>query len=189
MATAKKGTSTAKKKVELPVTEQVVSEAPVVESKKEAKKKEFKNSDGIKCTSITAGGLYMVGIKTDILYSWVDAGDTVEVEYQDLLAEVRTHGNYVFRPRFVIDDDDFIAEHPELDTLYASLYSKRDLRQILELPPEQIRKVVSGLPMGVKEALKGFAADAIDRHQFDSMNRIKVLDEVLGTQLLLKLNM
>lgn len=196
---AKKSTSSAAKAkaeakvepvVEIEAIEEVVEEKPkATKTKEEVRKKEFKNTDGIKCTSITSGGLYMVGLKTDLMYSWLDSGDVIEVEYQDLLAEVRMHGMYAFRPRFIVDDEDFVAQHPELDTLYASLYSKRDLKQILQLPPEQLRQVVSGLPEGAKDALKAIASDAIARGEFDSMNRIKILDEIFGTQLLLKLNM
>lgn len=189
MAKSEKTTATRTKKA---TTAAPVAAEPAVEKEeavREAKKKKtFKSDDGIKCTSITTGGLFMVGAKTGILYQWLDAGDSIEVEYADLVAEVRSRGMYVFRPRFVVDDEDFIAEYPDLDTLYASLYSKQDLAKILQLPPAQMKEIILHMPDGAKQAVKGMAADAIDRGVLDSIARIRALDEIFGTQMLLKID-
>lgn len=168
-----------------------VNEAEVAEVtkeevvKKEAKK--FKATDEIKCVSITPGMLVMEGKKSERLYSWVDSGDAVYVEYADLVAEIRTRSNYVFRPRFVVDDEDFINEFPDLNTLYASLYSKKDLKKILTLEPAKMRSVIGQLPDGAKESIKSLAVSAIERGELDSINRIKVIDEIFDTSMLLKM--
>ena len=62
------------------------------ETKKEVKKekRKYEQSEGILCKSITSGGLYMPGLKSNILYTWIDSGDQIEVEYQDLLRFVQT---------------------------------------------------------------------------------------------------
>lgn len=187
MATRK--TSTAAKAVveESTVLDTTVEPVEKEVEKEEVKKKKFKADDGVKCVSITSGELYMVGKKSEILYSWVDAGDVVYVEYEDLVAEVRTKGMYAFRPRFVVDDADFISEYPELDTLYVSLYSKRDLKKILTLDSKKMREVISELPDGAKDSIKSIAISAIERGELDSINRIKVIDEIFGTSMLLKM--
>ena len=66
------------------------------EVKKE--KRKYEQSEGILCKSITSGGLYMPGLKSNILYTWIDSGDQIEVEYQDLLAAIRSNNSYVMRP-------------------------------------------------------------------------------------------
>lgn len=190
MAT-RKTSSAAKSRVEEPVT--VVEESAVEQEAapvaiEEKKKKKFESNDGVKCVSITSGTLIMVGQKTGIVYRWVSEGDAVYVEYADLVAEVRTKGNYAFRPRFVVDDNDFIAEFPELDTLYASLYSKNDLKQILKLDANKMKSVITQLPEGAKESIKSLAITAIERGELDSINRIKVIDEIFGTDMLLKMS-
>ena len=192
MATRKTTAATKPKAVEsVSIEETGVKESVLVAEenviKEEVKKKSFNPSDGIKCTSITPGGLFMVGLKSGVLYSWFDAGDVAYVEYADLAAEVRTRGMYAFRPRFVVDDQDFIDEFPALDTLYASLYSKKDLKQILSLEPAMMRNVIIGLPDGAKDSLKTMAVTMIERGELDSMNRIKVIDEIFGTNMLLKM--
>lgn len=102
MATAMKTKNT---KIEPVKTESVVEEKGTVEVKEEKKvTKTYGPNDGIPCKSITQGGLYMPGLKSNILYTWVDSGDVVEVEYQDLMAAIRSNNGYVMRPLFVIED-------------------------------------------------------------------------------------
>ena len=52
-----------------------------------------------------------------------------------------------------------------------------------------MEKVIYNLPLGAQEALKTIAATMVDDGTFDSARRIKKLDEIMGTQLLLKLNL
>ena len=65
------------------------------ETKKEVKKekRKYEQSEGILCKSITSGGLYMPGLKSNMLYTWIDSGDQIEVEYQDLLAAIRSNNS------------------------------------------------------------------------------------------------
>ena len=108
------------------------------EKKTKPKKKHFEPTDGILCRSITQGGLFMDGEKTQIPYKWSDYGDEIEVEYRDLVAAVRRKSPFVFHPYFIVDDDDFIAEFPQLATFYEQSYSMRDLLNILSLPNHEM---------------------------------------------------
>ena len=92
-----KTTETATESVAASVTSE---SAKTVEVKKE--KKTYAPTDGIPCKSITNGGLYMPGLKSNILYTWIDAGDVIEVEYQDLQAAIRSNNGYVMNPFFVM---------------------------------------------------------------------------------------
>ena len=104
-----KTTETATESVTASVTEPVTSEsAKTVEVKKE--KKTYAPTDGIPCKSITNGGLYMPGLKSNILYTWIDAGDVIEIEYQDLQAAIRSNNSYVMNPFFVIEDEELVKE-------------------------------------------------------------------------------
>lgn len=149
--------------------------------------KKFKNGDQIQCISVTAGKLVMVGQRTGAPYRWLDAGDEIGVDYADLIAEIRARSNYVFKPRFIINDDDFVDQYADIKSLYEKLYSKDDLKQIFRLPADKMRNVINQLPDSVKETVKSLAATYIDNGELDSMRSIKVLDEIFGTQLLLKL--
>ena len=151
------------------------------------KPKTYKNEDTITCKSITNGGLYVTGDKSGILYRWADYGDTEEVEYQDLVYMIRAHKPSVFRPRFVIEDEEFLAQHPDLNDLYNSLYSTGDLVDVLNLPVPQMRSAIEQLPSGALDAIKGVAASRIMSGKYDSVQKIKALDEIFDTHLLLTL--
>ena len=148
----------------------------------------FNKEDLIPCRSITFGELLMVGAKTKFVYKWADYDDVQEVEYQDLAYDVKIPGGSYSRfPRFVVLDDDFIEQNPVLNDVYSKTYSKSDIRKILDLSPNEIKKIVPELPKGVRDSLKTMVATMITNGSFDSMNKIKILDEIFDTQMALTL--
>ena len=150
----------------------------------ETSKRVFKSDDLIPCRSITFGELLMVGNKTKYVYQWADYDDVQDVEYQDLLYDIRIQGASFSRyPRFIVLDDDFVEQNPILNEVYAKIYSVSDLRKVLDLSPSELKKTVSGFPKGVKDSLKTMVATMVSNGTFDSVNKIKVLDEVLETQM------
>lgn len=168
-------------KVEDEIIEETVEEST-------PKKKIFNKDDLIPCVSITPGELFFEGGRTKELYIWANIGDTTEIEYQDLNYAIQQNHPLVTKPRFIIQDKDIIAQHPELDRIYSGLYSTGDLKAIVKKTPSEIEAEVAKLPIGAKEALKGIVSSMISNGSLDSVNRIKVLDKVLGTEMLLKLS-
>lgn len=155
----------------------------VTEEKPVKKKKQFDPSDGITCRSITQGGLFMDGLKTQIPYRWSDYGDEVEVEYRDLTAAVKGKSPFVFHPYFIVTDDDFIAEFPQLSQFYKEAYTMKDLRDILSLPVHEMLEKMKILPKGALESLKNIASTQIANGKLDSVRKIKALDDFFGTDL------
>lgn len=155
----------------------------VKERKPRAKKKHFEPTDGVLCRSITQGGLFMDGEKTQIPYKWTDYGDEIEVEYRDLVAAVRRKSPFVFHPYFVVIDDDFIAEFPQLASFYESAYSLRDLQDILKLPVNEMLAQLRQLPKGALESFKNIASTQVASGKLDSVKKIKALDDFFETDL------
>ena len=167
-------------------------EEPVVEkvTPKKAEKKKYALTDGIPCRSITQGGLYMHGIKSDIAYKWSNDGDVTEVEYQDLVAAVRSSVSYVMKPYFIIEDKEFVSQFPQLNQVYDSMYSIRDLRSvILDLSPNMMKSTILSLPDGAKESIKHMASEMISNGSLDSVKKIKILDEIFDTKFMLMTEM
>lgn len=194
MATRKRTTTkTEPVNVEAPTIEVDEAKESIKEVKKVVEKKEpekvekvkrtFKDSDGILCRSITQGGLYMEGAKTHMLYEWVEYGDVTFVEYSDLAAAVRIKSNYVFSPLFIVDDEDFVNEFPQLKKFYTENYSINDLETILSYPVERMQEEIKALPKSAIESLKVLAASSINDGDLDSVSKIKVLDDLFGTKL------
>lgn len=149
----------------------------------ETPKKEFEQSDGVLCKSVIQGGLFVTGIKTGMVYQFVDYGDECEIEYRDLVAAVRSKAIEVFAPRFIIEDEDFIAEFPQIQKFYDTRFSKRDLKKILTLDIPEMLKAIEDLPKGAVENLKVIAATQVHNGLLDSVRKIKALDKVFGTEL------
>lgn len=148
----------------------------------------FNPEDTIPCRSLVSGGLYIEGSRSHILYSWADCGDVVDVEYRDLIYLVRTRADVnIYSPRIIIEDEEFVKQNKTLKELYDSLYSAGDLNAILTLPVPKMKAEISKLPLGAKEALKGMVATMIDSRVLDSVQKIKALDEIFGTKMLLTL--
>lgn len=151
------------------------------------KKKTYKSTDEIVCTSVTSGRLLMPGAKSGIVYRWLDAGDSTGIEYQDLVAAIRTRSSYIYAPRFVIEDFEFLSQYEDVQKIYENLYSKDDLKSILTLSADNMKRVIEQLPDGVKDSVKSMAMSAIDSGELDSIQAVKVIDEIFGTQMLVKL--
>lgn len=176
MATTTKTVKTTVKK-ETPV-EQTASSAVVV--------RKYEADDTVPVRSITQGELLMPGRKSGILYRWAGAGDVEEVEYQDLYALKVRRSAYVYEPLFVIDDEELLADPKWKDVvaLYQTMYDTEDISAILRLPVNQFKKVLKQVPKGLLNSIKVEVATQIENGKFDSINKIKAIDELCGTDLL-----
>ena len=131
--------------------------------------KTFSPEDTVSCRSLVSGGLYIEGARSHILYSWADCGDVVDVEYRDLIYLVRTREDVnIYSPRIIIEDEDFVEQNKSVKDLYESMYETSDLNEILNLPVPQM-------------------SETIESHALDSVHKIKALDEIFGTKMLLTL--
>lgn len=167
------------------IQEDLEEEVTVNEDKKETikAKRKFDPEDGILCRSVTVGGLCLTGIKSGMFYRWTEYGDETEVEYRDLAGMVRTKSPYIYNPQFVIDDEDFIAEFPQLQKFYEDSYTITDLESILSLPVQDMIANIEQLPGGAKETIKNIASSQIADGRLDSVRKIKALDDIFGTEL------
>lgn len=151
--------------------------------------KKYKPTDLIPCMSIVSGELGMEGIKTHINYRWSEYGDITEVEYQDLLSSIRRCDSFVMKPYFIIQDKEIVSQFPNIQKLYDSMYSVKDLKDILGLNPFEMKKVIETLPNGAKESVKNIAVTQISNGQLDSVKKIKLLDEIFGTEMIMLTNL
>lgn len=176
----------AKNTVENKEVEVVETEVKETKSKKTATAKEvrkFAPDDMIPCRSITYGELLLTGAKTKFLYSWANYGDVTEMYFQDLQALKSTRSSYLFRPRFVIEDEELVEQWKnDLGQMYGDIIAT-DVEAIFKLPTNQLRAKLKNAPVGVQQAVKNLAGEKIMNGTLDSLAKIKAIDEILGTQL------
>lgn len=163
-----------------------VSATDIVEEKQEQKQaRKYANDDGILCESITAGELGMIGVKSGNNYTWTCFGDSTEVEYADLVAAIRLHKSHVFAPLFIIKDEEFLEKYPQVTEVYNNMYTTSDLKDIFKLSPSQMKQVIMSLPNMVQKTIANIATAMISDGTLDSVKKIKILDEIFDTQLML----
>lgn len=155
--------------------------ATTKETKKKTKK--FEATDAIACKSIVSGSLGMIGIKSGVNYEWAGRGDVTEVEYQDLVAAIRSGKRHITEPFFIIQDKDFLEQFPQIDKIYLTMYSINDMEDLL-LKPDAATMIatIKTLPDGARESIKNIAATLIAHGRIDSVSKIRALDEYYDTK-------
>lgn len=168
---------------------EIVEEEPVVEETKPVAKqpKKFAQDDMILCRSVTYGELLLTGPKSKLLYSWANYGDVTEIPFQDLQALRSTRSSYLFRPRFIIEDEDLVELWAkDLKDMYDNLVDE-DVDALFKLPLNQFKSKLKKAPRGVQQAVKNIAGEKILNGSLDSLAKIKAIDEILNTDLKLYL--
>ena len=147
--------------------------------------RKFAPDDMIPCRSITYGELLLTGAKSKLLYTWANYDDVTEMEFQDLQALKSTRSSYLFKPRFIILDEELIEQWgADFKKMYDDVVTM-DVEALFKLPAGQLKSKLKKAPSGVQQAVKNLAGEKIMNGSLDSLAKIKAIDEVLGTQLML----
>lgn len=164
--------------------EEVVQEVEQVVKKSATKApRKYAPDELIVCRSITFGELLLTGAKSKLLYSWANYGDTTEVEYQDLQALKSTRSSYLFKPRFVVEDEELVSQWgKDFVDMYNNIVDV-DVEDMFKLPLAQFKSKLKKAPKGVQHAVKNIAGEKILNGSLDSLAKIKAIDEILGTDL------
>lgn len=166
----------------------VIEETQVESKKAKAPQKSVRKyapTDMVPCRSITYGELLLTGAKTKLLYTWANYGDVTEMEFQDLQALKSTRSSYLFKPRFIIEDEELIEQWAgDFKKMYDDIVTM-DVEELFKLPTAQLKAKLKKAPSGVQQAVKNLAGEKIMNGSLDSLAKIKAIDDVLGTQLML----
>lgn len=145
--------------------------------------RKYAPDDLIPCRSLTYGELLLTGRKSKLLYSWANYNDVTEVEFQDLQALKSTRSSYLFKPRFVIEDEELVEQwSKDLADMYSNIVEV-DVEDLFKLPIAQFKAKLKKAPKGVQQAVKNIAGEKILNGSLDSLAKIKAIDEILGTDL------
>ena len=167
---------------ETPIVEEVV-EQEVIETPKKKEVLQFNQHDLILCRSVTAGWLGCSG-KSGQYYIFENFGDECEMEYQDLFALKQRRSPYLYAPLFVIEDEELL-DNPRWTDIkefyYEKVYTMDDINAILNTPIGKFEGTLKALPKGLAKSLQVEVAKRIENGMFDSLNKIKIIDDVFDT--------
>lgn len=170
-----------KKQVEKEVVVENVVEEPVV-----VEKRTYKDDDFIQCRSISVSEILFFGVKSGATYRFSGKDDTYGVEVKDLNSLLASKSNILFKPYIIIEDEDFIAQPrwKELKDMYDAARAA-DISELIDLPVNRFKEILVSLPNGYKELLVNEISTRLQNGTFDSLNKIKAVDEVCNTELML----
>lgn len=185
MATRKNTTKSAatKKPVSPLVVEKTITgveevNVPVSEPRK------FAQNDLVLCRSVTPGGLIVNG-RSGLKYVFTGPGDECEIEFQDLNALKNSHSNFLYKPLMIIEDEELL-ENPrwtDLAKFYEEkVYGMDDVEEILNMPISNFKSALEKLPKGLLKQVQLVISQRMEEGTFDSLNKIKAMDEVCGTE-------
>ena len=130
----------------------------------------FKEDDVIICKSVTPWKLSAVGVDKNTVYHWEYFGDVDYVKYRDLQAMRRTE--YITKPNIIIMDDDLRSQWSrELGDIY-KYFDKSD---------EEFTDILKNAPHFVVDVIKTTAVAMVRNENYPSLNKIKLIDDILGT--------
>ena len=128
------------------------------------------------CKSVTSGGLN-INCKSGNVYEFKNYGYDCEIEYDDLVVLVRKHSDHIFMPRFVIVDEDFLSEFPQVASVYEHVYSDSELNDVFALPVNQMMATIKSMPVNIQKTLQSMVATKIANGSIDSVKKIRALSE------------
>lgn len=173
----------AKKATKLETTSVVEAKEPV----KVNVEKEYEPYDLIKCRSVTAGELYIGSTETKSgnLYIFSDVDEVVEIEYQDLLNFKQKHSPFLYKPTFIIEDDEFLKQPRwgDVAKLYTQIANPEEIKKILTLNADALRKFLQKTNPTIRRTVVDVATEMLENKSLDSIGKIQVIDEICGTEL------
>lgn len=161
-------------------------EQPIEEVKVEKtfETKKWEQTTPVLCRSVCPGWLGVTGLRSGQYYTFQAPGDECEIEYGDLFALKNKRSDYIFKPLFIIEDEELLEEPrwKDVSQFYSEqVYGMEDIDAALNMPVSSFESTLTRLPKGLMKALLVEVAERIENKTFDSINKIRIIDRVCGT--------
>lgn len=163
-----------------------INEEPKVKETKKAAvapkvNKKYAPNDLIECRSVTGGELILIGAKSGLQYTFADYGDTAWIEYQDLQALQSRRSGFLIKPRFIICDDDLVAQWSSMLKPIYDRINNESIEDFFELPLNKFTAQLKVIPDGLKDAVKTRAVQMIQNDELYDIRKVREIDAALGT--------
>ena len=188
-STRKKSTTTTKTTAVKKTTAKVEPEAVVKETVSNATSapamapamRKYSAGDLIPCKSVVYGELVYVG-RNGSMYEWSGYGDICEVDYSDLLSMKTGQQKFLKEPWLIILDDELAAQW-KLSDMNEIFNDIGDIEDLINSGASKVKKSLMNAPQGYKELVKKTAARMLREGYLDSIATVRVIDDILGSNL------
>lgn len=157
-----------------------------VESKPAAKKaKEYTAQTMIPCKSVRQNIVYYQS-PSGAKYQWEGYGDIKEIPYEEVRSMLVSHSKFLFEPWLLIDDNELMETaqfKKALGDIKAAYDDMEDMHEFFSRNVDEIREKLISAPRGLKQYIAFNANKYIDDGTLDRVSVVRIVDEVLGTNL------
>lgn len=183
---------------DMPEAEVIENETPVAEEAKETvtatkkktvnetkKTKQFSNEDMIPCICVKNNKVVYHSSKTDSRYEWSGYGDVCYVSFLDLISLVAMKSQFLFDPCFIIDDEEVLSDprFERLTKIYNTFLMIDNPEDFFKLDTNTFKRKLIASPQSFKDLIATTAIKMVKAGTFESLPKLKIIDEVLGTGL------
>ena len=177
----------AKEKFKAPKPVESEATKPSVQAKKTTKKtvpaknvRKFLPEDQIPCRSLVPWKLIDVSVDKTRVYSWSGFGDIDYVSYRDLQAMRRRP--MIKDALIMIEDPDLCEQWKhDLGKIYDLYLGVEYPEEFFDIPDEKFEKMLKDAPDVFKEVIKYTALDMIRNENYPSLQKLSIIDNLLGT--------
>lgn len=147
---------------------------------KEENKKVFSPDEMIPCRSVTPWEVIAVGVDKQTVYHWGYYGDVDYVKFRDLQNLRRT--DYITKPMIIIEDADLCKQwNRELGNAYKYFLNVEYPEEFFDLEDNKFEKLLTQAPDVFKEIVKTTAVSMIRNENYPTVQKLNLIDEILGT--------
>lgn len=123
--------------------------------------------------------------RTGEKFVWADFGDEQEMELRELKAAKNTAKKF-FTDNWFMFNEQWVPEYLGVGKFYKNSIPIDGFDEIFDLTPEKLKQKIKLLSNGQKKSLAYRARVLIADGEIDSLKKIHVLEEALGTELIEK---
>ena len=132
--------------------------------------------------NVTNGTLIYQSRKSGSEFQFERYGDIEYIELYELLTMRSSQRRFLDEPMVIVLDDE-VADYLGLTRLYKKLSHATEIDRIFKMPLDQFKDIVESTPKGLAHLIISKAKEKIASGEFDSVQKIQVLEEIYKVQL------
>lgn len=142
--------------------------------------RQYSPDEMIACRSVTPWMLCEVGMDKMTVYQWPGYGDVEYVTYRDL--QYLKRKSIIKEGRVVIEDEGLCWQwRRELGDAYKHFIGVEFPEEFFDLSDDEFKRLLTSAPDSVKSVIKFTAMDMIRNQNYPTVQKIAIIDSILGT--------
>ena len=142
----------------------------------------FVSGDMIPCRCVRPNKVIYYSSKTQSRYEWNGYGDICEVDYSDLLSMKSSKDSTMYQPKILIEDERLYEQWSSiLEKPYSSFAGLTNPEDLFTLSDKEFEEGLLKSPPAIQSLVKIVASRLIRNKQFESLNKLTIMDNILKT--------